>query len=128
VRDVLSASAFFCHPSCATPDSLRVGTKPARQQHRSAQGDEAVRKADHHAHDFKKSVWPLFLDGVTPASQWHSAIPHVRRKSVKELQSLASIFMHSFIASESMHFGQMYHDIDRQACMYRVTQGLPGLG
>jgi hypothetical protein len=32
----------------------------------------------------------LFLDGVTPTSQQHSATPHVGCKSVKKLKSLAS--------------------------------------
>jgi hypothetical protein len=27
-----------------------------------------------------------------------------------------------------MHFGQKYHDTDRQARLYSGTQGLPGLG
>jgi hypothetical protein len=35
---------FFCHQSHAMPHSLRVGTEPARQQHRSTQHGEAARK------------------------------------------------------------------------------------
>jgi hypothetical protein len=36
--------------------------------------------------------------------------------------------MHSLIAFDSMHFSQKYHDMDRQARLYRGTRGLPGLG
>jgi hypothetical protein len=55
----------------------------------------------------KKSLWPLFLDGVTPTSQRHGAIPCVGRKLVKELQLLASFLSHiPFIAPKSMHFWQ----------------------
>jgi hypothetical protein len=69
-----------------------------------------------------------FLDGVTPTSQRHGTTPHVGRKSIKELQSLASLFTHSFITSESMHFSQKCHDADSQARLYHGTQGLPELG
>jgi hypothetical protein len=30
-----------------------------------------VRQRSHHAHDFEKSVWPMFFNGVIPTSQWH---------------------------------------------------------
>jgi hypothetical protein len=30
---------------------------------------EAARKASHHAHNFEKNLWPLFLDEVTPTRQ-----------------------------------------------------------
>jgi hypothetical protein len=85
-------------------------------------------KASHHAHDIEKSVWPLFLNGVIPTIQQHGVTPHVGHKSVKELQSLASFFTHSFIASENTDFDQKCHDTDRQARLYHGTQGLPQLG
>jgi hypothetical protein len=67
-----------------------VGTEPTRQQRQSTWCGEAARKAAHHAHDFNNSAWPLFLDGVTSASQQHGTTPCVGHKSVKELQSQAS--------------------------------------
>jgi hypothetical protein len=76
---------FFRHPSHTTPHSLRVGIEPACQQRRRTRYAKAARKADQHAHNFKKSVWPFFLDGVIPTSQWNSTTPCVGRKSVKEL-------------------------------------------
>jgi hypothetical protein len=51
----------------------------------------------HHTHDFEKNAWPLFLDGVTPTSQWHGATSRVGHKLVKELQSLAS-FLHTHLS------------------------------
>jgi hypothetical protein len=47
--------------------------------------------------------------------QQHDTTPRVGCKSVKELESLASLFTHSFIAMESTHFSQKCHDTDRQA-------------
>jgi hypothetical protein len=44
------------HPSRTTPHSLRVGTEPTSQLHRSARCGRATRKVSHHDHDFKNSV------------------------------------------------------------------------
>jgi hypothetical protein len=83
---------------------------------------QGSKKVSHHARDFEKSVWPLFLDGVIPTSQRRGATPHVGRKSVKQLQSIVSFFTHSFIASKNTWFGQEYHDTERQTRLYRGTQ------
>jgi hypothetical protein len=93
------------HPSCATPHSVQVGTEPTRQQCQHAWCGEGARKVSHHTHDFKKSVWPLFISGVVPSSQRHGATLRVGCKSTKELPSLTSFsFTHSFNTSESLHF------------------------
>jgi hypothetical protein len=68
--------------------SALLPPKPTHQQLQSTRRGEAATKANHHTHDFEKSVWPLFLDGVTPTGQWHAATPRVGCKSVMELQSL----------------------------------------
>jgi hypothetical protein len=80
-RSVLGALTFR-HPSCAAPHLLRVGAKSTRQQRSSTWHGEAAMKVSHH---FEKSVWPLFLDEITPTSQRHGATPCVGCKSVKEL-------------------------------------------
>jgi hypothetical protein len=65
-----------------------------------------------------KSVWPLFFDVVTPTSQRHSTTPRVGGKSVKELQSLASLFTHFFIASESTNlFNSAMIQTSKPACI-----------
>jgi hypothetical protein len=49
-------------------------------------------------------------------------------KSVKELQAQVSFFTDSFNASKSMYVSQKYHSTDREARLYRTTQGQPILG
>jgi hypothetical protein len=68
---------------------LRVVVEPTRQQRQSTRCSEAARKVSHQADDFKKSVWPLFLDGVTPTGQWHGAVIKVRGSPIP------SIFLHT---------------------------------
>jgi hypothetical protein len=53
------------------------------------------RKVSHHAHDFKKDVWPLFSDRVVPTSRHHDTTVCVGHKSARELSSLASFFSHT---------------------------------
>jgi hypothetical protein len=104
------------------------GTGPTRQQRRSTQHGRVARKVSHHAHNIKKSVWPLFLDGIIPASRLHDATLPMGCKSTKELPSLTSFLIHSFIASKSMPFGQKCHGTNKQARMYPDTRGQPRLG
>jgi hypothetical protein len=60
MRGMLGALAFS--PSMLHNTPLTVsGTEPTCQQRQSARHGRAARKASHQAHDFEKSVWPLFL-------------------------------------------------------------------
>jgi hypothetical protein len=71
----------------------------------------------HHAHDFEKSLWPLLIDRVTHTSQRHGATPHVGRKSVNELESLASfscnplslLKVHTLVKSVMIQIGKPAH-------------------
>jgi hypothetical protein len=124
VHGMLGVTALSPHNAQPTVSGDRARTS-IMSIHLALRGSK---EGEHHAHDFKKSVWPLFLDGVTPTKQWHGATPHVGHKSVRKLQSLASFFMHSFISSESTQFDQKCHDTDGEARLYRGTWGLSGLG
>jgi hypothetical protein len=123
-HDMLGASTPSPSKSYNT-HSLQVGIEPTRQQCQSDRRGEATRVVSRHNHDFERRAWPLFLDEATPTSQWHDVTPCVGCKSVKEPQPLAFFlsFTHSFITFESAHFGQKYHDIDRQARLYCATWG-----
>jgi hypothetical protein len=74
----------------------------------------------HHTHDSKNSVWPWDFDPNVSMAR--------RNSTPKELPSLASFFIHSFIASKSMPFNQKSHNTDKQARLHPDTWGLPRFG
>jgi hypothetical protein len=73
VRSVLSASAFSPSKLCNVPLTVNVA-EPAQQKHQSAWHGKTARKVSRHTHNFKKNVWPLFLDRVIPSTFFNALL------------------------------------------------------